>query len=203
MILCDIGNTSYHFLDENRSYKKSVKDFNPQEISEKVYFISVNAKLKELLNSLENWIDLAAFVDMSNYYESMGVDRIFAVESIESGVVVDAGSAITVDVVKDGVYMGGFISPGLQAMQHTYKNISTALDYEFNFDLDLNTLAQNSQDSISYGFFKPLYTEVTSYNLPIFLTGGDAKSLQKIFRDATLDENLIFKSMKDLIAKKL
>ena len=203
MILCDIGNTSYHFLDGNRSYKKSVKDFNPQEISKKVYFISVNANLKEQLSSLENWIDLAEFVDMSNYYESMGIDRIFAVETIDNGVIVDAGSAITVDVVKDGVYMGGFISPGLQAMKDTYKHISCALDYEFNFDLDLNTLAKTSQDSISYGVLKPLYTEVCSYNLPIVLTGGDARSLQKIFSNSIVDEKLIFKSMKALISKKL
>jgi type III pantothenate kinase len=201
MTLCDIGNTSYHFLDENRSYKKSVSDFNPKEITEDVYFISVNAKVKEKLSSLKNWIDLSEYVDMSNYYESMGVDRIFAVEAIESGVIVDAGSAITVDLVKNGVFMGGFIYPGVEAMRKTYANISEALEYSFNFECDLDIMPKNSQDAITYGFVKTLYSEVISHNMPIILTGGDALAFKKIFKDAKVDEELIFSGMKKIIKK--
>jgi len=201
MTLCDIGNTSYHFLDVNRSYKKSVSDFNPQNLNEKVYFISVNAKIKERLSSLKNWIDLSEYIDMSNYYESMGVDRIFAVEAIESGVIVDAGSAITVDLVKNGVFMGGFIYPGVEAMRKTYANISEALEYSFNFECDLDIMPKNSQDAITYGFVKTLYSEVISHNMPIILTGGDALAFKKIFKDAKVDEELIFSGMKKIIKK--
>ena len=203
MLLCDIGNTSYHFFDGKRSYKKNVLDFNPQEITQTVYFISVNAKIKQNLSSLNNWLDLSVLVDMSPYYESMGVDRIFAIEATSNAIIVDAGSAITVDVVKEGEFLGGFIYPGLKAMSSTYKNISPALEYEFNFDFDLNTLAKNSQDAISYGALKLLYSEVVSYNLPVLLTGGDAKSLKKIFKQARVDDKLIFKGMQELIDKKL
>jgi len=202
MLLCDIGNTSYHFLDGNKSYKKSVLDFNPQEITQKVYFISVNVKVKQKLSSLKNWIDLESLVNMSKYYKSMGIDRIFAVEATSNAIVIDAGSAITVDVVREGKFMGGFIYPGVKAMNNAYKNISSALSYEFNFDLDLTTLPKNSQDAISYGFFKTLYSEVTSYNLPIVLTGGYAQELKKIFIDAIIDENLIFSGMKKIIEEK-
>lgn len=201
MTLCDIGNTSYHFLDENGSYKKSVSDFNPQNLNEKVYFISVNAKIKERLSSLENWIDLSEYIDMSNYYESMGVDRIFAVEAIESGVIVDAGSAITVDLVKNGLFIGGFIYPGVEAMRKTYANISEALEYSFNFECDLDIMPKNSQDAITYGFVKTLYSEVISHNMPIILTGGDALAFKKIFKDAKVDEELIFSGMKKIIKK--
>jgi len=203
MLLCDIGNTSYHFFDGKRSYKKNVLDFNPQEITQTVYFISVNAKIKQNISSLNNWIDLSVLVNMSSYYESMGVDRIFAIEATSNAIIVDAGSAITVDVVKEGKFLGGFIYPGLKAMSNTYKNISPALDYEFNFDLELNTLAKNSQDAISYGTLKLLHTEVLSYNLPVVLTGGDAKYLKKIFKQARVDDKLIFKGMQELIDKKL
>jgi len=201
MILCDIGNTSYHFLDGNRSYKKSVKDFNPQEISKKVYFISVNANLKEQLSSLENWIDLAEFVDMSNYYESMGIDRIFALEASSNAIIIDAGSAITVDLLKNGLFMGGFIYPGIEAMRKTYANISEALEYSFNFECDLDIMPKNSQDAITYGFVKTLYSEVISHNMPIILTGGDALVFKKIFKDAKVDEELIFSGMKKIIKK--
>lgn len=202
MLLCDIGNTSYHFLDEEKSYKKDVLDFNPQDIKTKVYFISVNASIKDKLSKLDNWIDLAIYVDMSKYYETMGVDRIFAVEALKNAVVVDAGSAITVDVVKESKFMGGFIYPGLKAMRNAYENISPALSYEFNFDLDLSTLPKNSQDAISYGFLKTLFCEATSHNSPIVLTGGYAQEFKKIFKDARVDEHLIFSGMKKIIQEK-
>ena len=152
MLLCDIGNTSYHFLNTEEDYKEDVKKFNPSTVKERVFYICVNPTLKILLDSLENWIDLAKYVDMSSYYKSMGVDRVFACEALSDGVIIDAGSAITVDVVSDGIFQGGFIYPGVNAMKETYKNISSALDYEFNYSLDIKKLPKNSADAISYGF---------------------------------------------------
>ena len=203
MILCDIGNTSYHFLDADDDYKKDVNTFEPSTVKEKIYYICVNPKVKIVLESLENWIDLTLKVDMSNYYSTMGVDRIFACEAIENGVIVDAGSAITVDVVRAGVFQGGFIYPGKKAMGDTYKNISSALDYSFNFSLDIKKLPKNSQDSISYGYLKLLYNEVVSCDMPIYITGGDSKEFAKIFPNAEIDELLIFKGMQRILEKRL
>lgn len=203
MLLCDIGNTSYHFLNEDRDYKESVTEFDPLSIKQNVYYISVNAAVNELVQTLENWIDLKERVDMSQYYETMGVDRIFACEAIESGVIVDAGSAITVDVVKDGVFQGGFIYPGVKAMSKTYESISPQLAYEFNLNLDLNKLPKNSTDAISYGYLKTLYSEVMSHKMKIVLTGGDADKLAHIFQNVRVDETLIFKGMKKVITNSL
>jgi len=200
MLLCDIGNTSYHFLDADKDYKRDVQNFDASTIKERVYYICVNPKIKIILKDLPNWFDLSKKLDMSKYYETMGVDRMVASEAIESGIIVDAGSAITVDIVKDGVFQGGFIYAGLRAMRETYKNISSALDYEFNFDIDLEKLPKNSTDAITYGYLKTLYSEVKSHNLNIILTGGDAKEFAKIFPDAKVDEHLVFKGMKKLIS---
>ncbi len=200
MILCDIGNTSYHFLKDLNDYKESVETFNPSEIKEQVYYICVNQKIKNILDDLRNWIDLSKYIDMSRYYSTMGIDRIVASEAIKDGVIIDAGSAITVDVVKDGEFIGGFIYPGLRAMSETYKNISPALDYAFNFECDLTKIPKNSQDAISYGYLKTLQSEVTSYNMKIILTGGDAKTFAKIFPDAEIDDSLIFNSMKKIVS---
>ena len=199
MLLCDIGNTSYHFLDGENAFKESVSTFKPTSITKKVYFISVNAVVSKRVASLENWIDLAAFVDKKKYYETMGIDRIVAAMAVKNGVIVDAGSALTVDVVKNGVFCGGFIYPGVKAMQKTYENISPALAYSFNFECDLDIMPKNSQDAISYGYLKTLYLELISHNLPIILTGGDASKFKKIFKDAKIDEQLIFNSMKKII----
>ena len=201
MILCDIGNTSYHFQTPEKNYKEDVINFNPMDIKEKVYYISVNELVQKKLSSLENWVDISDAIDMSQYYSTMGKDRIVAMESVSNAVIVDAGSAITVDIVRENIFEGGFIFPGVNAMQETYKRISPALDYVLNFDINLEKLPKNSQDAISYGVLKLLYNEVISYRLPIILTGGDAHVLQKIFHDASVDEALIFTGMKKLIIK--
>ncbi len=199
MLLCDIGNTSYDFLDGDTNYKESVKTFNPKTITKKVFYICVNPHAKKVLNELDNWVDISRHVDMKNYYESMGVDRIFACEAVREGVIIDAGSAITVDVVKDGVFDGGFIYPGIKAMSQTYKNISSVLDYPFNFECRFDKMPKNSQDAISYGFLKTLQSEVLSHNMDIFLTGGDANEFIKIFPHAKIDKLLIFKGMQKTI----
>lgn len=201
MLLCDIGNTSYHFLNGSREYKEEAGSFNPSTISQKVFYICVNPDAKELLESLDNWIDLSWHVEISAYYATMGVDRIFACEAIENGIIIDAGSAVTVDSVKNSLFQGGFIYPGVSAMSQTYKNISSALDYSFNFELDLDKMPKNSRDAISYGYLKTLYSEVMSHNMELFLTGGDAKRFAAIFPDAKIDETLIFKGMKKIIKK--
>jgi len=199
MILCDIGNTSYHFYSEDKNYKENVHTFKPQSLQEKVYFISVNANVSQLLQGLDNWIDLSAFIDKSPYYDTMGIDRIVALETVRNAVVIDAGSAITVDVVRDGIFEGGFIYPGINAMQMCYKNISPALAYAFNLEVNLDTLPKNSQDAISYGFLKTFSLEVLSHKLPIILTGGDGKAFQTLFDTASLDETLIFKGMQQIV----
>ena len=201
MLLCDIGNTSYHFLDGELSFKKSVASFNPLKMKEKIYYISVNKKVNSELAGLSNWIDLSKYIDMSHYYDTMGIDRIVACEMVKNGVIIDAGSAITVDVVKNGRFEGGFIYPGVVAMQKSYENISSALAYSFNFDLALDIMPKNSQDAISYGYLKTLYSEVVSYKMPIILTGGEAKLFKKIFKNAKVDEELIFKGMKKIIQR--
>lgn len=202
MLLCDIGNTSFHFLDTQTdvNYKESSKEFKPSNIKEKVYYICVQPDLKKVLKNLDNWIDISKFIDMKNYYATMGIDRIVACEAVNgNAVIIDAGSAITVDIVKNGIFQGGFIYPGINAMSNTYKNISSALDYEFNYELDLQTLPKKSQDAISYGYLKTLYSEVTSHKSKIILTGGDADKFSCIFLDAKIDEMLLFKGMKKII----
>jgi len=201
MLLCDVGNTSFHFQDGSNDYKESTSTFNPKTITKKVYYICVNPDVKKLLADLDNWIDISSFIDMNNYYETMGIDRIVACEGIQNGVIIDAGSAITVDVVKNGVFSGGFIYPGTKAMSETYTKISSALDYEFNYNLDLDIMPKNSQDAISYGYLKLLYIEVMSHNMEVIITGGDAKKLQHIFHDAKIDNELLFNSMKKIIKK--
>ena len=82
MLLCDIGNTSLHFFDGENDYKIDVKSFDSSSVQEEVFYICVNPQLKEVLKLLKNWIDLSLHVEMSKYYETMGIDRIMACEAV-------------------------------------------------------------------------------------------------------------------------
>ncbi|MDA3945570.1 MAG: type III pantothenate kinase [Helicobacteraceae bacterium] len=202
LTLCDIGNTTYHFYDGKSDLKASVDSFDPASRKDDIYYISVNPKVDAILSKLANWHDLSNDIEWENYYETMGVDRIVACEAIDDGLIIDAGSAITVDLVILGHFEGGFIYPGLDAMQESYRNISSRLDYSLNFELDLDKMPKNSQDAISYGVFRTLYSEVMRHNKKIYLTGGNAKALSKIFPDAEVDELLLFKGMKKMMEKR-
>lgn len=203
MLLCDIGNSSFHFFD-TESQKESKLLINEIDFSEyedkNIYYINVNPLLYNELYSKKNWTNLEEYINKESYYETMGIDRVVVCEMFEDALIVDAGSAITVDKKKDGVFEGGFIYPGIFAMKQCYRDISANLDYEFNFELNLDKMAKNSQDAISYGFLAPLIHEIQRENFAnIYLTGGDAEVLKKFLPNAIVDKNLIFHSMQKII----
>lgn len=202
LILCDIGNTSYHFLEGDRERKEDAMTFDAASVKGDVYYISVNADVDKIVSELENWHDLGRNIAWEKYYTTMGVDRVVACEAIDDGLIIDAGSAITVDIVTNGCFEGGFIYPGLEAMQACYRNISPRLDYSLNFELDLDKMPKNTQDAISYGVLRTLYSEVVRHHKKVYLTGGNAKVLSKIFPEAVVDERLLFKGMKKMMEKR-
>ena len=115
MILCDIGNTSVDLFSDGKRSKYGVKNFDPSALEGDVYYVSVNTSMNERIRNLVNWHDIGEYIDFDKYYPTMGIDRIMVCEAIEDGVVVDAGSAITVDVMQNGIYDGGFIALGLNS----------------------------------------------------------------------------------------
>lgn len=50
----------------------------------------------------------------------MGLDRKIACAGLSDAVIVDAGSAVTVDIMKEGVHQGGIILPGLINLKKIY-----------------------------------------------------------------------------------
>ena len=201
MILCDIGNTSVDLFMDGKRTKLSVADFNPVTLQDDVYYVSVNASLNERICDLMNWHDLRAFIDWDKYYSTMGIDRIMVCEAVDNGVIVDAGSAITVDLMQDSLYQGGFIALGLRAAQEAYSRLSPALNVSFNFEVDLTIMAKNTPDALTVGFLAPLIEKIERLGKPIFLTGGDAHLLSRFLPEAVVREDLIFQGMNKLIEK--
>ena len=198
MKLCDIGNTNFSF-DNADSF--SVDSFDISSINEIVYYISVNHYWEKRLEHEENWINIRSLIDFDKYYETMGIDRIMCMEAVSDALVVDAGSAITVDMIRDSNHQGGFIFPGFEAMVKTYKNISPRLEVSLNFDIDLATMPKNTIDAISFGVIAPLvsYIRELSVKLPIIITGGDAEKLHTFIPNSSIDKELVFKGMKKII----
>lgn len=203
MLLCDIGNTTLHFKAKSHTFKVPIVSFDLSDYKdEKVYYICVEPTLKEKLSIQSNWIDVTPWIELEGSYDTLGIDRKLAAWFIEDGVVVDAGSAITLDVMQEGVYQGGFIYPGFVAMQKAYADISSALEYSINFELSFDTMALTSQDAISYGALVPLieHIKTLTQGKQLFITGGDAKKLAPFF-DAVVKEHLLFDAMHKLISK--
>ena len=196
MILCDIGNTHFHI-------SKNGLIFDERECSlknEKIYFISVNdKKTKELLKKNPNSINLEKYVKFNTSYKGLGIDRIMACCSIEDGVIIDAGSAITIDIIANKIHLGGFILPGIMALKKSYEQISPKLN-SFSMNIDPDILPNNTTDAISYGAIGMIinFIEKIAKNNLLYFTGGDGAYLAKFF-DAIYLKDLIFQGMKKTI----
>ena len=197
MILCDIGNTHFHFNKDGRIFDEIECSLKKEQI----YFISVNdKKTKELLKKNPKSVDLSKFVKFNTSYQGLGIDRIMACKTIEDGVIVDAGSAITIDIISNNLHLGGYILPGISALNKAYKNISEKLDTKFNMNIDIKILPSTTQEAISYGGIGMILSmiEKVSKNKPIYFTGGDGAYLSKFF-DGVYIKDLVFRGMKQTI----
>ena len=197
MYLCDIGNSNVHLFREGREWSMAIEKFKNFNIEEEVYYINVNKSLEEGLKGRKNFINLEPFFALDTIYQGIGVDRIAACYTITDGIVIDAGSAITVDIMSGGLHLGGYILPGLSASLEAYKSISPLLDVRLNPNIAIDALPQRTQDAISYGIIKHLimiFTD-TCRDKNIFFTGGDGKFFSKFFKHSIYDKSLIFRGM--------
>lgn len=201
MILCDIGNSSFHFLIKGKEYKYFMHESIPT-FDETVYYISVNetALLKLKLNC-DEMIDLEPYVNFKTSYVGMGLDRKVACVGFDHAIIVDAGSAVTVDIMEKEKHLGGFILPGLKKLKEIYPSISSILDIDFNVKVNLDTIPLNTQDAISYAILKSIVSPIIEIagDKPIIFTGGDGEFLSKFIKNSTYKQNLIFENMEGII----
>ena len=203
MLLADIGNTRIHIYDGDEvihlTHKEAIENYKDKKIK----YITVKHQLKEELSLLKNWEDISLLIQIENEYSTMGVDRKALCLSHKNGIFVSAGSAITVDVVQEGRYMGGFLLLGLRAFIDAYASISPALKIEINRDVLLNELPQTTKDGISYGIISSIKMLIEKHqsDKKLYISGGDGEFLASFFDNAIFDETLIFQGMKNAIQK--
>ena len=161
-------------------------------------YISVKAHFNTTIENIATWKNISSKIHLDGAYETMGVDRRALCLSHENGIFVDAGSAITVDVMQEGKYRGGFIFPGLKAMLQAYASISPVLETELNETISLEQLPSTTKDGISYGIIASIKALIDKHSddKKLYFTGGDGKFLSSFFEEATYDEMLVFNGMR-------
>jgi type III pantothenate kinase len=124
LILCDIGNSTFHFFIDGK-HKKYFLDEKLPKFDDEVYFISVNkSATKKLKESNPQSKSIKKLMKLETSYVGLGIDRAIASYFETDAIIVDAGSAITVDIMDKGKHLGGFILPGFRAFMKTYQKDS-------------------------------------------------------------------------------
>jgi len=197
ILLADIGNTHFHIYDgkkvEHLSYVDAIKKYAQSPLC----YISVKHELTDEIAAISQWKNISELMKITGEYETMGTDRKALCLSHANGIFVDAGSAITVDMVENSKYVGGFILPGLKAYMQTYKAISPALDTELSKNVNLIQLPTTTKEQISYGIIASIKALIDKHSKAktLYFTGGDGKFLSGFFDDALYDEKLVFTGM--------
>ena len=221
MTLCDIGNTTFSFLYKNKKFKIDVnsKSNKLPTIKNTIYFVSVNKKAtKEFIKKYPQAINIKKLINFKTKYKGMGIDRQVACYGVKNAIVVDIGSAITVDIMKNGNHKGGFILPGIKKLIGFYPQISPKLHFSFKGNslnyfenkVNLDKIPLCTDDAIGYAILKsviePIKNLEEKYNLPIYFTGEDTKYIIKHFltenskhKNIKYKKNLIFNNMRKII----
>jgi type III pantothenate kinase len=205
----DIGNTSTKvaFYEGPAIIKKerlkspdtaTLGGFIGKQPVSRVIVSSVNHDPSALINYLKAKGAVVHLLSCKSHYpftiayetpETMGVDRLAAATGgflHHPGadlLVIDAGSAVTLDVVTDGSFLGGSISPGLSMRfralhEFTGRLPLTGVNRNFSFP------GRSTKDAITGGVVMGLVFEINEYirtfqkkhgKLVTVITGGDSE----------------------------
>lgn len=202
VVLCDIGNSFLHFYYAGRIWRENPNNITLKKPHIPIYYISVNPNFeKKLLDSHKTCINLEKLMYLKSSYKGLGVDRKAACKAISNGVIVDAGSAITIDIMENNQHVGGYILPGISSYQHLYQCISPALHVPLDLSVNLYAPPQNTKEAISFGILKSiiLMLKHTTQTKKMYFTGGDGKFFAKFFEHGIFDNTLIFKGMQQAL----
>lgn len=207
VLVVDAGNTSIKFtaLVNNQVLWVQRGDSCPIDtgfIPETIYFASVRSKeLSALLHAdiqaafpQSQWLTLnsqAQACGVRNAYvepERLGIDRwlgVVAAHHLVKGdvVVVDAGTAIKIDVVNScGVHLGGYIVPGLAMMEDALLSKTARIRYEAHEVVAGQGLPNSTARAVTegchemaLGFLERIYRRYSTFKWVV--TGGDAQRL--------------------------
>ncbi len=132
--------------------------------------------------------------------ETLGLDRIAAAVGAlleaDSALVVDAGTAITLDVVAEKSFKGGNISPGVDLRFRSLHEFTSRLPLEHFNDSKLPAFGNSTSTAIQAGVINGVVGEIISaydkvrelyHDARLLLTGGDAPNLSRLILERGID----------------
>ncbi|MDR1140161.1 MAG: type III pantothenate kinase [Planctomycetaceae bacterium] len=167
--------------------------FRPHDRFEKISYknipISVDVEFPEKLG-----LDRLLSVYAASCWRTFNADAA-SLEKETRILVVDAGSAITVDLLAgEGYFAGGAILPGLNAMAESLTKISSQLPRVTTADISFAVYpGKNTEEALASGIYWGAVGAIRQFHqlvqttlcdaglpnrVPIFLIGGDAEHLQ-------------------------
>lgn len=213
------------FLDESGEFDSSAFLPNMQDTVTEVW-VSCVAKT-QVLDRLSRMIKRLLGLDVSlasvepalgllnNGYkdlDSLGVDRWVAAlgarEVITTGdlIVIDAGTAVTIDYVSEvNVFEGGVIIPGLKMMHDSLVGKTAGIFSEFHSTEAL--IGKTTQECVNAGVtfglvgaiekvVEEMQSRCASNNVNVLICGGDAGRIQSLSkRPLQLNSDLIFQGL--------
>lgn len=206
----DAGNTriKWRVLDQGRAIScgdqltESVRqlaalDITDAESIQRIRLSSVAGS--DIIESLQNQFNCPlefAVVDESaagiicgyKDYQQLGVDRWLAViaahkKTADSLIVIDAGSAVTIDIVgAQGAHQGGYIVPGLRLMHQALWQGTEHIKVEAKSVANITIPGQSTDDAVDKGCLLLLVSTIESlvnqYGCKLVITGGDGLMLR-------------------------
>ena len=207
--------------------KKTIKSYLNKNLNSNLLFSSVVPKaFKEIKKNFKSTkfklfeikdFDLGKIIKINvKNKRQLGSDRIanaIGAKQFKNCLILDFGTATTFDVIKNGVYEGGVIAPGVK-LSIMNLNKSAALLPLINLKKDQKTYGKNTKEALNAGFVwgyeglinniinKIIFKEKNKYK--IILTGGYASFFKKIikkkiFIDQDITINGITKVYKEFI----
>ena len=200
-------------------FKKIINRFSKKNLKNEILFSCVvPLALKEIKKNLKKTnyrvleiksLNLKKMIKINiKNFKQLGSDRI--VNSIKGKefkncLIIDFGTATTFDIVKNGIYEGGVIAPGIKS---SIKNLSqtTALLPMFDLRNKQTSYGKNTKDALNAGFIwgydgliNNIIYKITrnwKMNYKIILTGGYANLFKKIIKRKTIiDQNITIKGV--------
>ena len=211
-----------NFLKKNRFIKKNIfyKRALFASVSPKVYylfkkFLKINFKINSLEIKNKKIIQVVK-INIQNKNE-VGSDRIANATGAykiykNNCIIVDFGTATTFDVVmKNGIYNGGVIAPGIELSAKTL-HMATAKLPLIKMKKVKKFVGKNTSDAMSSGFFcgylgliKYIVSGIkkeTNKNFTVLCTGGLAKLFSKyIDTKSIINENITIKGIIEIYKK--
>ena len=194
--------------------KKINKDLNPVFLFSSVVprvFKNIKKKIKltkyKILELKDLDLNKVIKINVKNK-KQLGSDRIanaIGAKKFKNCLVLDFGTATTFDVIKNGVYEGGVIAPGVKL---SIKNLSqaTALLPMINLKSNQSSYGKNTIEALNAGFvwgyeglINNIISKIMSKNkikCKILLTGGYAKFFKKVIkRKVVIDQDITIKGI--------